>query len=119
MAEIEDNRARLRAGKVKEVLAKQVEKVKGSEEIFMALRISSPSPSAFLACAKVLQGDVPYNLENDSIYPVAVGARNNLSSSSACAIVLEILQEMKRLSSASEREMMDSSLLKICFREIF
>ena len=85
----------------------------------MALRISNPSPIAVLACAKVLQGEVPYNSPNDAIYAVALhdSPRRNLALPAACAVLLEILQEMEKLSSFHGRMILDSSL-KIRFHEV-
>ena len=96
-----------------EALTKQ--RATESDEV-MALRISNPSVEAVLACAVVL-GDVPYDPENNAIYPVQRRDGNNLKLSASCLIIIQILETMRTLAGKESLKVSNQNI-NIRFREI-
>jgi hypothetical protein len=50
-----------------------------------------------LACAAVLGGTVPYDAKNNAIYPCTYSKGGSIVLAKSCAIIIEILETMKRL----------------------
>jgi hypothetical protein len=63
----------------------------------MSLRIVHPTPNAVVACAAVLGGTVPYDIKNNAIYPCTYSKGGSIVLAKSCAIIIEILETMKRL----------------------
>jgi hypothetical protein len=67
----------------------------------MSLRIVHPTLNAAIACAAVLGGTVPYDVKNNAIYPCTYGKGGSIVLAKSCAIIIEILETMKRLDAGS------------------
>jgi hypothetical protein len=81
----------------------------------MSLRIVHPTPNAVVACAIVLGGTVPCDSQNNAIYPNTYSTGGSIALPASCAIIIELLETMKRLDS---RQSSSSTSTSIRFCEI-
>ena len=77
-----------------QVLAQRTGERDNTAEV-MSLRILNPAPAAVLACACVLQGEVPRDASSGALYPVHYATGGNVQFPAAAAVICEILNVMR------------------------